>query len=206
MNYQNKGYDTNPNRQQTYMHPNTYNSRENKPQPQQNAPWLSQFSSDQYKQYQSYQQTNPQEIRRDTINTRMSGHHTNHPQMRQENCQYIPRLQTLNNQMFERKIQNLSNNHEQNHDLRDNFNRNSKVMPTSINETYQGPNKIGMKQHQDFMRNKSTAYTFKSKKDDLNERLSAFGMRATAQQSMPIHDFNPYLDMRPQNTSDLNYE
>ena len=81
MNYQNKGHDTNPNRQQTYMHPNTYNSRENKPQPQQNAPWLSQFSSDQYKQYQSYQKTNPQEIRKDTINSRMSGHHTTHPQM-----------------------------------------------------------------------------------------------------------------------------
>lgn len=41
------------------------------------------------------------------------------------------------------------------------------------------------------MKNKSTAY--------------AFGMQTDAQQSMPIHNFNPYLDMRPQNTSDLDY-
>ena len=46
MSYQNynqqnnqQKYDTNPNRQQTYQHPNTYNARVNKPQqPQQNAP------------------------------------------------------------------------------------------------------------------------------------------------------------------------
>ena len=91
-NYQNqqnqqnnqRKYDRNPNRQQTYQHPNTYNARVNKPsQPQHKAPWASQFSNDQYKQYQSYQKTNPQEIRKDTINSRMSGHHTTHPQMKQ---------------------------------------------------------------------------------------------------------------------------
>ena len=218
MNYQNnqsnqyynrRKYDTNPNRQQTYQHPNTYNARVNRPsQPQQNAPWASQFSSDQYKQYQSYQKTNPQEIRKDTINSRMSGHRTNHPQMRQQSHQYVPRLQTLNNQMFERRIQNPSSNMKQDYALQDHFNRNSRILSqsASIGESHQGPNQIGMKQQRDFMKNKSTAYTFKSKKDDLNDRLSAFGMRATAQQSMPIHEFNPYLDMRPQNTSDLNYE
>jgi len=210
-NIQNKSvrYDRNPNRQQTYQHPNTYNARVNKPsQPQQNAPWASQFSNDQYKQYQSYQKINPQEIRKDTINSRMSGHNTNHPQMRQKSHLYVPRLQTLNNQMFERRIQNPSSNMKQDYTLQDNFNRNSKIMSqsASIGESHQGPNQIGMKQQRDFMKNKSTAYTFKSNKDDLNDRLSAFGMRATAQQSMPIHDFNPYLDMRPQNTSDLNYE
>ena len=211
MNYANNfsGYDTNPNRQQVYQHPNTYSARVNKqPQQQQNARWLSQFNSDQYKQYQSYQKTNPQEIRKDTINSRMSGHHTNHPQMRQQSHQYVPRLQTLNNQMFERRIQNPSSNIQQDYALQDNFNRNSRIMSgaASIGESHQGPNQIGMKQQRDFMKNKSTAYTFKSKKDDLNERISAFGMRATAQQTMPIHEFNPYLDMRPQNTSDLNYE
>ena len=221
MNYQNQNknqnqnqnhqrkYDTNPNRQQTYQHPNTYNARVNKPrQPQHNAPWASQFRSDQYKQYQSYKKTNPQEIRKDTINSRMSGHHTSHPQMRQQSHQYVPRLQTMNNQMFERRIQNPSSNMKQDYALQDHFNRNSRIMSqsASIGESHQGPNQIGMKQQRDFMKNKSTAYTFKSKKDDLNERMSAFGMRATAQQSMPIHDFNPYLDMRPQNTSDLNYE
>lgn len=204
-----RNYDTNPNRQQTYQHPNTYNARVNRPsQSQQNAPWASQFSSDQYKQYQSYQKTNPQEIRKDTINSRMSGHHTNHPQMRQQSHQYVPRLQTLNNQIFERRIQNPSSNMKQDYALQDHFNQNSRIMSqsASIGESHQGPNQIGMKQQRDFMKNKSTAYTFKSKKDDLNERLSTFGMRATAQQSMPIHEFNPYLDMRPQNTSDLNYE
>lgn len=217
MNYQNQNqnqnhqrkYDTNPNRQQTYQHSNTYNARVNKPrQPQHNAPWASQFRSDQYKQCQSYQKTNPQEIRKDTINSRMSGHHTNHPQMRQQSHQYVPRLQTMNNQMFERRIQNPTSNMKQDYALQDNFNRNSKIMSqsASIGESHQGPNQIGMKQQRDFMKNKSTAYTFKSKKDDLNERMSAFGMRATAHQSMPIHEFNPYLDMRPQNTSDLNYE
>ena len=207
MNTNSNRYDTNPNRQQTYKHPNTYNSRANRPQSQQNAPWQSQFRSDQYKQYQSYQKTNPQEIRKDTINSRISGHNTNHPQMRQQSHLYVPRLQTLNNQMFERRIQNPSSNIQQDYTLQDTFNRNSKIMSgaASIGESHQGPNKIGMKQQRDFMNNKSTAYTFKSKKDDLNERLSAFGMRADAQQSMPIHDFNPYLDMRPQNTSDLDY-
>ena len=211
MSYQNNRhtYDTNPNRQQSYQHPNTYNVRVNRPrQPQQNAPWASQFNSDQYKQYQSYQKTNPQEIRKDTINSRMSGHHTNHPQMIKQSHQYVPRLQTLNNQMFERRIQNPSSNIQQDYALQDNFNRNSRILShsASIGESHQEPNQIGMKQQRDFMENKSTAYTFKSKKDDLNDRMSAFGMRATAQQSMPIHEFNPYLDMRPQNTSDLNYE
>ena len=197
-------YDSNPNRQRSYQHPNTYNSRVNKPtQSIQSAPWASQFNSDQYKQYQSYQQTNPQEIRKDTINSRISGHHTSHPQMRQKSHQYVPRLQTLNNEIFERRVQNPTSNMERDYGLQNNFNQNSRIMPASIGETQQGPNQIGMKQHRDFMNNRSTAYTFKSKKDDLNERISSFGMRATAQQSMPIHDFNPYLDMRPQNTSDL---
>jgi hypothetical protein len=197
-------YDSNPNRQRSYQHPNTYKSRVNKPnQSMRNAPWASQFNSDQYKQYQSYQQTNPQEIQKDTINSRISGHHTSHPQMRQKSHQYVPRLQTLNNEIFERRVQNPTYNMRRNYGLQNNFNQNSRIMPASIGETKQGPNKIGMKQHSDFMNNKSEAYTFKSKKDDLNDRISSFGMRATAQQSMPIHDFNPYLDMRPQNTSDL---
>ena len=46
---------------------------------------------------------------------------------------------------------------------------------------------------------------FKNKKDDLNERLNALGQRATVSGALPIHEFNPYLDMRPQNTSDLYY-
>ena len=201
----NNHYDMNPNRQQTYRHPNTYNSRVKQPKTQKNAPWENQFSSDQYKQYQNYQKTNPQEIRKDIINNRLSGHNQTHPQIRQDRHQYIPRLQTLNNEMFERRIQNPTSNIEQDYTLQDNFNRNSRILGTSIGDSYNGPNQVGMKQHQDFMKNKSTAYTFKSNKDNLNERLSAFGMRATAQQSMPIHEFNPYLDMRPQNTSDLDY-
>ena len=162
MNTMNNRYDTNPNRQQTYRHPNTYNSRANRPKAQQNAPWQSQFRSDQYKQYQSYQKTNPQEIRKDTINSRMSGHHTTHPQMKQQSHQYVPRLQTLNNQMFERRIQNPSSNMKQDYTLQDNFNRNSRILSqsASIGESHQGPNQIGMKQQRDFMKNKSTAYTF----------------------------------------------
>ena len=55
---------------------------------------------------------------------------------------------------------------KQDYALQDNFNRNSRIMSqsASIGESHQGPNQIGMKQQQDFMKNKSTAYTFKSKK------------------------------------------
>ena len=75
MNYQNNQYtyDRNPNRQQTYQHPNTYNARVNRPQQyeqQQNATWASQFSNDQYKQYQSYQ--------RDRINHSNPKHSIDH--------------------------------------------------------------------------------------------------------------------------------
>ena len=54
--------------------------------------------------------------------------------------------------------------------------------------------------------NRMSQYTFKNKKDDLNERINSFGRTATVQTPFPIQKHNPYLDMRPQNTSDMDYE
>ena len=201
----NNQVDNNPNRQEAVQHPNTYNSRMHKPQQsQQNATWVSQFSNDQYKQYQSYQKTNPQEIKKDTINSRINGHSTQHPQATHQNCQYIPRLQTLNNEIFERRIHNPSQNIRQDYSLQDSFNQDSRNVGTPINTAHTALNQTGIKQHQDFINNRSNKHTFKSKKDDLNERISSFGLHSNVQRSMPVHEFNPYLDMRPQNTSDLN--
>jgi len=170
----------------------------------QNAPWNSQFTNDQYKNYQTYQKTNPQEIKKDTINSRLHGHGAHHPQMKQGNCQYIPRLQSLNNEIFERRIQNPSLNTKRDYTLQDEFNQDSRNMGAPIDIAHTAPNKMGLKQHNDYMNNRSAKYTFKSKKDDLNERINSFGSHRTTQGHMPIHEFNPYLDMRPQNTTDLN--
>ena len=110
--------------------------------------------------------------------------------------------------MFQRNVQRLDDNIERNYGIERSFGIDSHNISQSSNSLasfYGEMNPIGMQQQQDFMDNVSRT-SFKNKKDDLNERLNAQDRRTTSVNgAMPIHEFNPYLDMRPKNTNELYY-
>ena len=99
--------DKNPYRQESYNHQNSYASRIPQLPTQQNPPWKQQFPKEQYNTYAQYQHKNPQEYKKDTINNRMNSHIKQDGSIRKDpGFQYVPRLQSSNNEMFERNIHN----------------------------------------------------------------------------------------------------
>jgi hypothetical protein len=200
--------DTNPYRQSTPQHANTYSNQQVRPPSQPNAPWQQQFYT--FKKYTPKQHTiKPQKQKRNIANSRVNKRTTQDSQIytTHQPYHYIPRLQSQNNVMFERNVQRPGENVKRNYGVERSFGMDSHNVgdsDKSLASFYGGTNPIGMQQHQDFMDTRSQTYTFKNKKDDLNDRLNAQNRRATSVNgAMPIHDYNPYLDMRPQNTSDM---
>lgn len=209
----NSKIDTNPYRQSIPQHENTYSSQQIRPPSQSNAPWQQQFNNTQYKNYQQFQHSNKQikqqEQKRDVANSRVNKRTTqdSHLYTTHQPYHYVPRLQSQNNEMFQRHVQRPGENVNRNYGIERSFGMDSHNIGDSANSLalfYGGTNPIGMQQQQDFMDTRSQTYTFKNKKDDLNERLNAQDRRTTSVNgAVPIHEYNPYLDMRPQNTSDI---
>ena len=206
--------DNNPHRQEAFQHANTYSNKTQRPMNQTNPPWQSQFQNNQFKNYQTYQQSaqhiQPSEHKRDIANSRVNNRASQNAHLYTDRqYQYIPRLQSTNNDMFERRVQNPGESVERNYGVERSFGIDSHNVDDSANSLasfYGNNNPIGMQQQHDFMDTRSHTYTFKNKRDDLNDRLNAQDRRTTTVNgAMPIHDFNPYLDMRPQNTNELYY-
>jgi len=209
---QSQHIDTNPYRQESLQHSNTYSSQTKRPMNQSNAPWQSQFQNNQYENYQTYQQSHqqikPTKHKHDVANFRVNNRSTQNAHLyKNREHQYIPRSQSMNNEIFDRRIQNPGETVDRNYGVERSFGIDSHHISDSANELasfYGNNNSIGMQQQHDFIDDRSQTYTFKNKRDDLNDRLNAQDRRTTSVNgAMPIHEFNPYLDMRPQNTSDL---
>ena len=127
----------------------------------------------------------PQKQKRDIANSRVNNRTTQDSQLytTHQPYHYIPRLQSQNNEMFQRNIQRPGENVKRNYGLERSFGMNSHNMDNSAKSLasfYGETNPVGMQQQQDFMDARSQTYTFKNKKDDLNERLNAQNRRATS--------------------------
>jgi hypothetical protein len=187
------------------LHDQNYNQPQNRPQNQKNPAWSQQFNQSQYQQFATYKKQNKPEIRKDTINNRMHTR-TNGGDIYNRECQYVPRLQTLNNEMCERSMDDPSREMKRNYKVEHTFNRDSKhEMEQRNNPNYNDRGRSSGAGH-NRVDNRFSQYTFKNKKEDLNDRLSALGLRSTVQGNYPINKKIPFLDMRPQNTSEIDYD
>jgi hypothetical protein len=206
----NSKIDNNPYRQSAPQHTNTYSNQQVRPPSQPNAPWQQQFHTFQQNNSET-QYIKPQKQKRDIANSRVNNRANQDSQLytAHQPYHYVPRLQSQNNEMFQRRVQRPGENVERNYGVERSFGMDSHNVndsTKSLASFYEGTNPIGMQQQHDFMDTRSQTYTFKNKKDDLNDRLNAQDRRTTSVNgSMPIHEYNPYLDMRPQNTSDIQY-
>ena len=152
--------------------------------PQENAEWHNQFGMRQYDNYLKFKNEHAPEVKSETINNRMNTRNTDN----QREYQYVPRLQSKNSELCERNM------------IREHIDRDY-----TIDKHFLRSSKQDLEANNPFIQNRKSNYTFKNKKQDLNERIRNLGYRVNTRMSMPFTQTIPFLDMRPQNTSEIDY-
>jgi len=177
-----------------YQQTNYIHSEYNYTQPskekatQKNANWHSQFDFNNHNDYLNYKQQHKPEMKKNTINNRIRNRNQHY--INKQNVHYIPRLQNINNELCNRTMNNYTV--DRNYDIQHQFNQDSKQ---NIITNYEPQ-----------IQQCKSKNIFKSKKDDLNERMSLMKLRPNVQKTLPFIKNIPFLDMRPKNTSEIDYE